>query len=125
MSFIKKLSFRKKTSIECTVKPIETSEQNNLHKHNGDTKAVLLSVQEPTSMSENDESVSTEQLGTPMLEVENKGELRSNPTVRYSLCNDNESVELLEPLSSPPVDNTGSDLEDSDTSNSLSNKTPS
>lgn len=125
MSFMRKLSFRKKTSEECTEKP-RPFHQTALPKHNEDTKAVLLPlIKEPNAMSETDESVATVQLGTPIFEgVENNENSRSEPTVDYLLRNGNESVELLE-FMSPPVDHTGTDPEDDATANSLSNKTRS
>lgn len=117
MSFIRKLSFRKQTSIECTEKPVAGSSQTDLHPiQNGDI-AVLTSLPEVTAMSENDESVATELLGTPVLQgAKNNGDSRNNLNVGYSLRNGIENVKILEPPSSPSVNNTGSDPDDPDTS---------
>lgn len=126
MAFIRKFSFRKQTTIACTEKPVAGSTQTDLlPKQNGD-KAVLTSLQELTAMSENDESVATELLGTPVLQgAENKGDLRSNLNVGYSLCNGYENIEILEAPSSTSVNNIGSDPDDPDTTITPPNNSPS
>ncbi|XP_026324294.1 multiple C2 and transmembrane domain-containing protein-like [Hyposmocoma kahamanoa] len=100
---------------ECSEKPVAAPIQTDLPTVQNGDKAV--SLQELTAMSENDESVATELLGTPVLQcAENNGELRNNLTVGYSLRNDIESVEILELPSSPSVNNIGSDPDDPDAS---------
>lgn len=125
MPFIRKLSFRKETPIECTEKPIAGSTQTDLPPIQKGDKAVLASLQELTAMSENNETVTAELLGTPVLQgAENKGDPRNNLIVGYSLSNGNENVEILEPPTSPSVNNIGSDPDDPDTSTTPPNNAP-
>lgn len=126
MSFIRKLSFRKKTPIECTEKSVKTSTQTDLPSIQTGDKAVLTSLQELTAMSENDESIATELLGTPVVQcAENKGESRNGLIVGYTVRNGIESVEISEPPSSPTDHNFGSDPDDPGTSTTPPNKASS
>lgn len=126
MSFIRKLSFRKQTPLQCAEKPEAAPTQTDLPSIQNEDKAELTSLQELTAMSENDERVAAELLGTPVLQcAENKGDLRDNLIVSYSLHNGNESVEILEPTSSPSVNNIGGDPDDPDASTTPPNKASS
>lgn len=126
MSFIRKVSFRKRTPIDCTEKPVAGSSQTDLPPIQNGDKAVLTTLQELTAMSENDESVATDLLGTPVLQgAKNNGDLRNNLNVGYSLINGIENIEILEPPSSLAVNNIGGDPDDPDTSTAPPDKAPS
>lgn len=126
MSFIRKLSFRQKTPAQCTEEQVAESTQTDLPTEQNVDKAVLTSLQELTVMSENDESVAPELLGTPVLQcAENKGDLRNNLNVSYSHRNGIENIEVLVPPSSPLVNNVGSEPDVPHTSTTTPNKASS